>query len=96
MTPIDAVLDRIRPETIDAHLRFLSHPLLEGRAPGTRGGDLAAEYVRAQFRRIGLQPVDGSYFQPFDIKGAASDPSYTLERLVLTVTSLREPRNAPD
>ncbi|MGY2702817.1 DNA polymerase III subunit delta [Nocardioides sp. HB32] len=27
-----------------------------------------------------------------DIKGAASDPSYTLERLVLTVTDLREPR----
>jgi DNA polymerase-3 subunit delta len=27
-----------------------------------------------------------------DIKGAASDPSYTLERLVLTVTGLREPR----
>ena len=27
-----------------------------------------------------------------DIKGAASDASYTLERLVLTVTDLREPR----
>ena len=27
-----------------------------------------------------------------DVKGAASDPSYTLERLVLTVTALREPR----
>ena len=27
-----------------------------------------------------------------DIKGAASDASYTLERLVLTVTGLREPR----
>jgi DNA polymerase-3 subunit delta len=27
-----------------------------------------------------------------DIKGAASDASYTLERLVLTVTALREPR----
>jgi DNA polymerase III subunit delta len=27
-----------------------------------------------------------------DIKGAASDPSYTLERLVLTITDLREPR----
>jgi DNA polymerase-3 subunit delta len=27
-----------------------------------------------------------------DIKGAASDPSYTLERLVLTITGLREPR----
>ena len=29
-----------------------------------------------------------------DIKGAASDPSYTLERLVLTVTSLRDPRGS--
>ncbi len=27
-----------------------------------------------------------------DIKGAAGDPSYTLERLVLTITGLREPR----
>ena len=29
---LDAALARIRPETIDAHLRFLAHPLLEGRA----------------------------------------------------------------
>ena len=27
-----------------------------------------------------------------DIKGAASDAHYTLERLVLTITGLREPR----
>ena len=27
-----------------------------------------------------------------DIKGAASDPAYTLERLVLTITGLRDPR----
>jgi len=27
-----------------------------------------------------------------DIKGAASDASYTLERLVLTVADLRDPR----
>jgi DNA polymerase-3 subunit delta len=27
-----------------------------------------------------------------DIKGAASDASYTLERLVLTITALRDPR----
>ncbi|GAA4370031.1 DNA polymerase III subunit delta [Nocardioides caricicola] len=27
-----------------------------------------------------------------DIKGAASDPAYTLERLVLTITELRDPR----
>ena len=27
-----------------------------------------------------------------DIKGAATDPAYTLERLVLTIAGLREPR----
>ncbi|HLL48157.1 MAG TPA: M20/M25/M40 family metallo-hydrolase, partial [Longimicrobiaceae bacterium] len=79
MTPIDAALDRIRPATIDAHLRFLSHPLLEGRAPGTRGGDLAAEYVRAQFRRIGLEPVDGSHFQPVPLVGLTPEPRLSLE-----------------
>lgn len=75
----DAVLDRIRPEAIDAHLRFLSHPLLEGRAPGTRGGDLAAEYVRAQFRRIGLRPVGGSYLQPVPMVGLTPEPRLALE-----------------
>jgi hypothetical protein len=66
-------LDRIRPEAIDAHLRFLSHPLLEGRAPGTRGGTLAQEYIRGQFQRIGLHPVAGSHLQPVPMVGM--DPS---------------------
>ena len=32
----------IRPEEIRAHIRFLSDSLLEGRAPGTPGYDVAA------------------------------------------------------
>ena len=55
-TVLDQALARIQPHVIDAHLRFLSHPLLEGRAPGTRGGTLAMEYIRSQFQRIGLEP----------------------------------------
>lgn len=35
---------------MDAHLRFLASDLLEGRAPATRGGRLAAEYIAAQFQ----------------------------------------------
>jgi Zn-dependent M28 family amino/carboxypeptidase len=61
---------------IDAHLRFLSSDLLEGRAPATRGGRLAAEYIASQLRAAGVQPgVDGSYLQrvPIDVVGA--DPS---------------------
>jgi Zn-dependent M28 family amino/carboxypeptidase len=53
---------------IDGHLRFLSSDLLEGRAPGTRGGRLAAEYIADQLRTFGVEPgVNGSYFQPVPI-----------------------------
>lgn len=69
-----AALDRIRPEVIDAHLRFLSHPLLEGRAPGTRGGQLAAEYLRSQFQRAGLAPLGDSYLQPVPMLGMDPRP----------------------
>ena len=46
-------------------MAFLSDDLLEGRGTGTRGYQLAANYVRAQFEAMGLKPagVDGSYFQ---------------------------------
>src|SRR2546426_6088512 len=42
---------------MDAHLRFLASDLLEGRAPATRGGRLAAEYIAAQFEALGLEPA---------------------------------------
>lgn len=79
MTLPDA-LRRIRPETLDAHLRFLSHPLLEGRAPGTRGGRLAVEYIRAQFQRIGLEPLGEGHLQSVPMVGLDPAPelSFTL------------------
>ena len=39
---------RIATAEIDGHLRFLSSDLLEGRAPATRGGQLATEYIASQ------------------------------------------------
>jgi Zn-dependent M28 family amino/carboxypeptidase len=79
MQPIDPAaleraLARIRPQAIDAHLRFLAHPLLEGRAPGTRGGTLAMEYIRAQLQRMGLEPAGGSYLQEVPMVGLTPDP----------------------
>jgi Zn-dependent M28 family amino/carboxypeptidase len=64
---------RITTAEIDGHLRFLSSDLLEGRAPATRGGRLAAEYIASQLRAAGVEPgVNGSYFQdvPIDVVGA--------------------------
>ncbi|HUA90983.1 MAG TPA: M28 family peptidase [Terracidiphilus sp.] len=60
-----AAADSIDPEKIRAHVRFLSLDLLEGRGPGTRGGELAAEYIATQFALAGLEPAgdNGTYFQ---------------------------------
>lgn len=67
-------------EMARAHLRFLSHDLLEGRAPGTPGADLAAHYIASQFELLGLEPgaADGSYFQPVGLVGITPDPSLIL------------------
>lgn len=72
---LERALARIRPHVIDAHLRFLAHPLLEGRAPGTRGGTLAMEYLRAQMIRAGLQPVAGSHLQEVPMVGFTPSPA---------------------
>jgi Zn-dependent M28 family amino/carboxypeptidase len=79
MTGLDEALTAIRAEVLDAHLRFLADPLLEGRAPGTRGGRLAAAYIRAQFRRIGLHPLADDYLPPVPLVGLDPEPSLGLE-----------------
>jgi len=55
----------IDSEKIRAHVRFLSLDLLEGRGPGTRGDQLAAEYIATQFALDGLEPAgdNQTYFQ---------------------------------
>jgi len=55
----------IDPEKIRAHVRFLSLDLLEGRGPGQRGAELAAEYIATQFALAGVEPAgdNGTYFQ---------------------------------
>ena len=67
---------RITPEEIDAHLRFLSSDLLEGRAPATRGGRIAEEYIATQLKTFGVRPGvgDTSYFQRVPIDVVKADP----------------------
>jgi hypothetical protein len=55
---------RIRPDDLRADVSFLASDALEGRGTPSRGLDLAAEYLAAQFRRGGLEPAgDDGYFQ---------------------------------
>ena len=60
-----AALDRISADSLRGNLSFLASDALEGRATPSRGLDIAAEFIAAQFRRAGLESIakDGSYFQ---------------------------------
>lgn len=59
-----AVMDHVSADSLRGNLSFLASDLLEGRATPSRGLDLAAEYIAAQFRRAGLEPAgDDGYFQ---------------------------------
>jgi hypothetical protein len=76
---------QITEAVLRGHLKFLSDDLLEGRAPGTRGGQLAERYIASQFELMGLHPgarvtangassanADAAWYQTFDILGITS------------------------
>lgn len=73
------MLRRISANSLRGHLSFIASDLLEGRATPSRGLDLAAEYIAAQFRRAGLEPIgDDGYYQTADMpeigqKGSGSE-----------------------
>jgi hypothetical protein len=64
----------ITPDAMRAHVEFLASDALEGRETGTRGHDVAAEYVASRFRSMGLQPAsDKGWFQQVPFRGVLID-----------------------
>ena len=61
---VRAALDHISADSLRGHLSFIASDELEGRNTPSRGLDVAAEYIAAQFRRAGVEPAgDDGYFQ---------------------------------
>ena len=72
----DAILARMKKDIF-----FLASDECEGRGVGTKGLDIAADYIADQFKKAGLKPggANGSYFQPFPFAtGAQLDGDSTL------------------
>ena len=67
----------VSADVLRGHLEYLADDVLEGRAPGTRGGELAQKYIASQFRRLGLEPVgdSDSYFQRVPIISLTPRPT---------------------
>ncbi len=66
-------------EKTKSTIKFLSDDGFEGRAPGSRGGELAAKYIANQLEMTGIKPGNnGSYFQPVSLVAVKADPNTAL------------------
>jgi len=72
---VHRALASISGDSLRGNLSFLASSLLEGRDTPSRGLDIAAEYIAAQFRRAGLEPAgDDGYFQTAHMLRATPAP----------------------
>ena len=80
VAPAGPAESEVNATSLVAHLRMLSSDLFEGRAPATRGGQLAAEYLATQMAALGLQPggEDGTFFQQVPIVESTVERTFAL------------------
>lgn len=60
--------DVFTPASALTHIAYLADDRLMGRNTPSPGLDSAAEYLAAQLRSYGVQPVNGSYFHAFRVR----------------------------
>src|SRR6185503_20828589 len=51
---VQKAMNAIDPEKIRATVKYLSDDALQGRGTGQKGGDMAADWIAAQFKSYGL------------------------------------------
>ena len=80
---VNAQIETITASDLESHVSFLASPLLMGRMNGERGLEIAAEYIAAQAKFIGLKPANGnSYFQSYTLNKEINDPKKTEVRII--------------
>ena len=82
----------IRGERILPTVRFLASPRLEGREAGTRGLEVAADFLSSAYQAAGLEPGSKEgYLQSFDLvrRTLAPEAELTVKRTVGGATSAR-------
>jgi Zn-dependent M28 family amino/carboxypeptidase len=70
----------ISGDKMRAHVKYLASDELEGRGVGTRGEQLATDYIASQLQANGLKPGGdkGTYFQSVPLVGSTTAPDATL------------------
>jgi len=72
-TEVPRFSGEITTNDLRAVVSYLASDELEGRLAGSPGGRLAGDYIAAQMKRIGLQPVgtNDGFFQPYEFNAGA-------------------------
>lgn len=72
---VQAAEDSISADKIREHVRVLSSDEYEGRGPGIKGGEMAANYIAKQFASYGLVPAgdNGTFLQNVPLAGVTTD-----------------------
>jgi Zn-dependent M28 family amino/carboxypeptidase len=70
----------IQERSIKAHIEMLSSDLFEGRAPATRGGELATTYLATEMAALGVEPAgdNGTFLQQVPIVESTVDPTFSV------------------
>jgi hypothetical protein len=86
----EAAAGQVQVDTllIKASTFFLAHDLLQGRATGTAGADIAAAYIASECLALGLEPAGPSYTQAVPLEEATVGPGTGL----LVRRAMRETR----
>jgi Zn-dependent M28 family amino/carboxypeptidase len=73
-------LNEITDAVIKEHVKTLSSDEFEGRAPSTKGGALAAQYLADELKSIGIEPAgeNGTYFQEVPIIESVVNRNFAL------------------
>lgn len=65
---------------IKSDIKYISDDKFEGRAPGTKSGEAAAQFIADELKRIGVKPANNnSYFQPVSLFAVKTNPNTVLE-----------------
>lgn len=77
---VNLIQNKICVEKIQKHISYLGSDELEGRGTGTRGGDLAADYLAKEFSNYELIPLgnNNSYYQYIQLHGSTPKESSRL------------------
>lgn len=67
----EAAVKTVSPQRLKQAIDFLAAPERGGRIPGSPGHDQARDWIEAQMKEIGLEPLgkDGRYLLPYPSKG---------------------------